>query len=260
VYGIDIEMKCRGCGNERALIKAHIIPRSFYMDLRGSEGFLHVVPSEFSLRTSRSPIGDYDANILCCECDQYLAVFDDYGKRVLIDKNCPFEELSRDGVVAGWTIKGCDVSRLEKFILAVLWRASITNREFFRNVRLGPYEEIIRAHLWGQQEHHKSLGCIVAKFRESSAGLNVHKTILDPHPFKYEGRNYYKLYLGGYMVWVRVDQRKSSDFLARFELSSNQNCVVISRSFDGSNEHELIKKGVEAQERKNSHLTERRDY
>ncbi len=241
-------MKCKGCGGERKLIKAHIIPRSFYMDLRNTEKFLHVVPSNPLLRVSRSNIGEYDTGILCHDCDQYLANFDDYGKQVLIDRIHPFEEISRGGAVAGWTIQDCDATRLEKFILSILWRASISSRSFFRKIRLGPYEKTLKDHLWSKNPHHKSFSCVVAKFRESKKAQGAHKTILDPHPCRQDGKNYYKLYLGGYVILIKVDQRKSSPKIRSCELSKDRWCVVINRSFDSSKEFDVIYNGVIAHE------------
>ena len=242
-------MTCRGCGEERKLIKAHIIPRSFYIDLRNNAKYLHVIPSKPSLRVGRSHIGDYDMGILCHDCDQYLATFDEYGKQVLIKQVYPFEEISREGVVAGWTIRGGNAIRLEKFILSILWRASLSERKFFQKVKLGPYEKVLKEHLWGDESHHKSFGCVIAKFRESKRATGSHKTILDPHPFRYEGKNYYRLYLGGYVVWVRVDQRNSSDIIRSCELSQERGCLVVSREFDTSKEFDVIHKGVLAHER-----------
>lgn len=238
-------MICKGCGNNRDLIKAHIIPRSFYMNLRGAAKYLNIVPSAISKRIIKSNIGDYDTGILCSECDQYLGSYDDYGKRVLIDGHHHFERIERRGLLVGWTIKDCDASRLEKFILAILWRASISSRTFFRKVNLGPYENILKDHLWSSTAHHESFSCALAKFTESKVARGAEKTMLDPHPFKFEDRNYYRLYLGGYVVWVRVDSRKSSARIAACELSNGRDAIVVCRSFDESKEFGLIHRGAQ---------------
>jgi hypothetical protein len=243
-------MKCRGCDSEKRLIKAHIIPRSFYMDLRSNAGFLSVVPSESSKRVIKSNIGDYDPSILCHECDQVLAVFDEYGKQVLIDVNYPFEEISKAGAVAGWNIRDCNSVRLEKFFLSILWRASISNRNFFRKIKLGPYDNILREYLWSKETCHPSFGCVVAKFRASQRVPNVEKTILDPHRFKYQNINYYRLYLGGYIIWIRIDKRKPADTIGRCELTNGLEPIVVGRSFDDSKELNLIHRGVLAHEKK----------
>lgn len=237
-------MKCKGCGEARKLIKAHIIPRSFYMDLRDRAGYLNVVPSESTHRIARSNIGDYDIGILCQDCDQYLAIFDDYGKQVLIDRVHPLEEISKAGAVAGWTIQGCDPVRLEKFFLSVLWRASISSRKFFLKVKLGPYERELRDYLWGEANHHRSLGCVISKFRVSRRTPGAEKTILDPDRFKYGDRNYYRLYLGGYIIWIRVDGRRPIDSIGACELAPDRPCIIVNRSFDDSKEFQAIHKSV----------------
>jgi len=220
------------------------------MDLRATAGHLNVVPSESKRRVTKSNIGDYGSGILCQECDQILAAYDEYGKQVLIDDIHPIEEIARAGVVAGWTITDCEPIRLEKFFLAILWRASISNRKFFLKVKLGPYEKILKDYLWGEDTSHDSFGCVVAKFRASRLVRGVEKTMLDPHRFKYEKMNYYRLYLGGYAIWIRVDRKKPTDSIGRYELDENTETVVFSRSFDESKEFQLIQKGVLAHGRK----------
>ncbi len=220
------------------------------MALRSSAGFLNMVPSESSKRVTKSNIGDYDPSILCHECDQVLAVFDEYGKQVLIDEIHPFEEISKAGVVAGWNINDCNPVRLEKFFLAILWRASISSRDFFRKVKLGPYEKTLKDYLWSKETDNPSFGCVVAKFRASRRVPDVEKTIFDPHRFKYQNINYYQLYLGGYMIWIRVDKRKPADTIGRCELTNDVKPIVVSRSFDDSKELNLIHRGVLAHEKK----------
>lgn len=233
-------MKCKACHSDRPLIKAHIIPRSFYMDLRADDGFLNVIPSVLSDRVTKSNIGDYDPSILCHACDQLLGVFDDYGKQVLIDETHPFEEISKAGVVAGWIINDCDPVRLEKFFLAILWRASISSRSFFREVRLGPYEKMLKDYLWSEDADHISFGCVVAKFHSSRNESTLEKMMLSPGRFKNQGINYYRLYLGGYMIWIRVDKRKPTDTIGSCELSSNMQPVFFKKPFDNSNEFKII--------------------
>ena len=133
-------MNCRGCGKSSTLIKAHIIPRSFYMGLRDGDNHLSVLSSEPDVRSRRSNTGDYDREILCQACDSYLGRFDEYGKKVLLDEVFPHQPISRSGIVAGWEIEGCDPVRLEKFFLSIIWRASISSRDFFERVKLGSLE------------------------------------------------------------------------------------------------------------------------
>lgn len=239
-------MKCKRCGEERKLVKAHIVPRSFYMDLRAGDEYLNVVPANPTERIAISRIGDYDQSILCHECDQFLGVFDDYGKSVLLDGENEQTEISNAGVVAGWEISKFNASKLEKFVLSVLWRASITNRPFFQRVSLGPYETELQNHIWSEENHNPVFGCVVAKFTRSTKAVDAEKTMLTPHRFRYEGINYYSLYMGGYVFWIRVDQRRSKGLLAKIEVSSERNLIIVSRDFDESKEFKAMFKAANA--------------
>lgn len=243
---IYLSMICRGCKKEKTLIKAHIIPRSFFMDLRSDQGRLNILPTDASRRILKSQIGEYDQEILCSECDKFLGRFDDYGKSVLLDKTHTFEEISQNGHVAGWVIVDCDVVQLNKFLLSVLWRASISKRSFFRNVKLGQYEEVIKEYLWGEESRINGVGCVIAKFTASTKAPTAEKVILDPDNPMIRGLNYYRFYLGGYIILFRVDKRRPRTTIGEFELKGSELCKVISRSFDKSKELEIIVKGVSA--------------
>ena len=60
---------CKFCGQEKKLIKAHIIPRKFYLDYK-SEKYVGVnsQTGEFVLQQC----GSYDKNILCEDCDSKI--------------------------------------------------------------------------------------------------------------------------------------------------------------------------------------------
>jgi hypothetical protein len=42
----------------------------------------------------------------------------------------------------------CHTDKLKRFILAVLWRASVSTHSFYSYVSLGPYESILRARIF----------------------------------------------------------------------------------------------------------------
>lgn len=93
---------------------------------------------------ARPELGEYYRDILCRDCDNKLGVFDDYA----IDVCRAFKKKhTRDGKL--FAILNVDGDKLAKFILAVLWRASISKRESFFGIRLGPYEPQARDVLFG---------------------------------------------------------------------------------------------------------------
>lgn len=84
---------CKFCGQEKKLIKAHIIPRNFYLDYK-NEQYMEV--DELSGKFTIKQNGSYDKNILCAECDgKILGKFDQEGYRILLDeiyKHCLYHD------------------------------------------------------------------------------------------------------------------------------------------------------------------------
>jgi hypothetical protein len=82
--------KCRLCGHNEKLIKAHIIPEAFFREARGedkSPGLLFDDPDIFP---KKSPSGVYNQEILCDQCESRFQLVDDHGAQVLLNR---FHEL-----------------------------------------------------------------------------------------------------------------------------------------------------------------------
>jgi hypothetical protein len=108
---------CRFCGQEKELIRAHIIPRHFYLN------YEHKTFAAINTQTGnwkQCKTGTYYSNILCSDCDgTIIKLFEDEAYRILLN----------------------DIY-IRKFFISVLWRASISKTDEFSNINLGPYEDI----------------------------------------------------------------------------------------------------------------------
>jgi hypothetical protein len=87
--------------------------------------------------------GNFDKHILCLECEKKFSPLDAYGWKLLgnPDLTKPIFSHSSMGTVQAYCVTGCDTDKLRKFILSVLWRASVSSIEFYGYVRLGPKYE-----------------------------------------------------------------------------------------------------------------------
>ncbi len=243
-------MICKGCGEEKKLIKAHIIPKSFYMDLRGDENHLNVVPTDIEQREGRSNIGDYDTEILCKECDLFISRYDDYGKRLLLDQVASFKELRKDGKLYAYMISDYNYLYLKLFLLSILWRASISKRSFFKAIDIGEHENQIKDLIFRcADDGNTTYGCTLSKFMPADIG-SLERTIINPDCTKIDEINYYRFWLGGYTSWIRVDTKQDPEGLGRLELMEGRDAILFTRSFQNSNEHKLIEKGVKTQNAK----------
>src|SRR5436190_14756593 len=130
---------CRGPNCEATLlIKAHIIPRAFGRMLKGGSN-RHDLELSLS-RVKPVQLGIFDKNILCKNCDGFLGKLDDYLYDVIRDFDilrCPcVEDIFVDQTV--------DCERFCKGVLAILWRASVSNRYPYSKVSLGEHEPVAR--------------------------------------------------------------------------------------------------------------------
>ncbi|WP_139352797.1 hypothetical protein [Algoriphagus sp. A40] len=95
--------------------------------------------------------GIYEANILCKSCDNsFLSILERYfsvffhSEKISIEKSpklIPKIDLNGNKF---FYCSNTDYGKLKLFFLSILWRSSISKKEFFKDINLGPHEEKIR--------------------------------------------------------------------------------------------------------------------
>jgi len=136
--------KCLCCGNYfNKLIKAHIIPKSFYRK-RKLGIYVNTYKNNYNKRV---PIGLYDKNILCNECEKKYVHLDDYAKKLLIDD---IKKYYKYPLVCVIPKENYDYEKVKKFFIFMLWRMSVSNLKNFEQIKLGKYEDIAYKMLSGQ--------------------------------------------------------------------------------------------------------------
>lgn len=197
---------CRLCLEEKKLIRAHIIPKGFYKYLYPENGkkeaLLIIRNNDKSLR---SPVGEYDENILCADCDGRLGIYDNYAQEIIL-KSTPEPFLDPQNV---WKIDNVDYDLLKMFFISLLWRASISKREFFEEVDLGPYEKKCRlAILENNSGSVDDYSLIFTKFTSNESKEILNKNITVPIRHRVENFNFYIIYLpNAYKVYIKVDKQ-----------------------------------------------------
>jgi hypothetical protein len=94
----------------------------------------------------RPSTGEYDRDILCADCDNnIIGKLESYASKVLFGGVPLKAKTIRNKYGVEYTeFSGIDYSFLKLFLLSILWRASISKRDFFSEIKLGPHEEKIR--------------------------------------------------------------------------------------------------------------------
>ena len=193
---------CKFCGQEKKLIKAHIIPRNFYLDYK-SEKYVGVnsQTGEFVLQQC----GSYDKNILCEDCDsKILRIFEEEGYRVLLKEifNHPFS-IEPYQTIYHMQTGEFNYQLLRKFFITILWRASVSNLEECKNINLGPYEKKALEILKGQKEYDNLFKILIYK---SPEGRDFNKLVFIGKAF-YKKTMAYIINMASYFVYVIVNYK-----------------------------------------------------
>jgi hypothetical protein len=188
----------------------------------------------------RAPIGVYDKDILCSACEAKFSSVDSYGISVLLSK---FEEFFRPVDVGGRTLlfsgDEVDAQHLLKFLVSILWRASVSNEGFFSNVALGPFGPIAEASIFGEAVD-TSFDAVITRWNDEGGAVPAVKAIMDPIRERWNGVNSYRLYLGRIVAYVKVDSRQFHPPFNRLSLQAGPPCQLISRDLLASKDYQAM--------------------
>lgn len=232
----DLSVICRFCGQEGRLVRAHIIPEFFYRDLKQVDDLYHVAPGE---RPKRSPIGAYDAGILCSTCDGQFSLYEAYASQFLKDHPEGGVAAISMGVTVGYMVSSYRYDLLKLFFLSVLWRASISTLPVFSKINLGALEDKIREMLRAKSPGRPNdLSIAISKFREEHG-----KIIINPFTTTLADIRFCILYMGGYVIRIKLDQGGYEYEIPEWVMSPDYPLLIPERSFFESEEG----KGINAQ-------------
>ena len=104
---------------------------------------LYKVPMSFDKITSKKiSTGEYDTNILCAECDNKISDYETYFSKVMYGGSLLGMKKYKDNDGLIFTeIINLDYTKTRLFFLSLLWRASITTRPNFFDVKLTKFSE-----------------------------------------------------------------------------------------------------------------------
>lgn len=221
---------CSLCLQEKKLIKAHIIPEGFFRPLR-SEGLAPEMHSNSpGSYPKRMPIGVYDPSILCAECDQKMAPWDDYAQKILLQQFSVARNVVQQGQTVAWIIENFDYRKLKLFFISLLWRASVSQEDFYKRIYVGPFEDQLRTMILnGEPGSSQDFAVILARFGDSDI-----TAMLDPHRERFESVPFVRFYLTGFLAYIKVDQRPTPSLFADYCMRENAPLIVLSRNLHNS--------------------------
>ncbi len=131
---------CKFCGQNKEIIKSHIIPKSFYQ-LKKQERYEGIEPHKLLLDKVYSQNGHKEP-LLCKECDNKLGYLDNYAYRFLFDEvpQLHFQATPIPGIfTTHLNAREFNYNNLKRFFISLIWRASICKTI---PLSLGVYENI----------------------------------------------------------------------------------------------------------------------
>lgn len=227
--------ECRLCLQKKKLAKAHIIPTSFY-----SKDSTDKLYSDDLPYSQRRPSGIWDPHILCEQCDSLIGKLDDAAKRILIDKNGLYvryviDEIDPTRYVRSYSLKEpsyyTDICR---FLISVLWRASISTKKEFKGLYLGPYEELAKKVILDSTVKYSHIfSFIILYLSDLEHPIQMYSTKRS----KIEGINFYPLIMGYHKILIKVDSQKLLSKWHNMEVSERNNLLMLESEFKETSDY-----------------------
>jgi hypothetical protein len=230
---------CKLTGKEGPPVKAHIVPESFYELPSQSDGPYQLITNTPGKYPKKVPIGIYDNTIVTRDGEDRFGPWDNYACELLLKRFDEFVPINHENKIIAWQMCGTDYAMMKLFALSVLWRAHASSQPAFSKVDLGPHEPKIRAHLLqenpGSEEEYSV--CIVRWIDDGFGPV-----VMDPFRERYEGVNYYRIYCGRYVLYVKADQMNTGKSFKDMQLAPDRDLFLIARELKSSKEWPLMKR------------------
>lgn len=231
--------ECKYCGNNNKLVDAHIIPESFFRDVDIDRSGLRIYSSKSSVYPKRAPIGIYDKNILCQECEKKFDTFDDYAARVLLQGELKREAIDDEEGNLGYYIHDLDYRRFKMFCISTLWRAAISKNEFFNYISLGKHfsqlDEMVKKLEPGLPNDFSVTICEELFPGNKVVMIKGYATRL------FDGLRFYAIPMGRFILSIKVDQQNVDDINNNLILKPSAPLAVVKMHMKGSKHENIIR-------------------
>jgi hypothetical protein len=231
---------CHGCGEIKPLINSHIVPECFCKLLSKPGKAAKLVSSgEYA---KRSPIGVYDPNILCLDCEKKFGVPDDYAFAFLHGGRTNFEPVHFEQSLVALAVRDFDYRKLKLFVLSVLWRASISTTDFCNEIRLSEGEKkrlrdiVLYGEEPGDDEFPICCGKVVFSDRR--------RPLCCPVEENRDNVRLFRISTGEFYFWVKIDTKPWPQTLSLLVARPGQILYFTANNIEDSPEMEAARRVV----------------
>lgn len=230
-------MICKLCGKDKKLVKAHIIPKSFYEVKTYGKKTPSLLSNSQSFNPIRRPVGIYDEEILCGDCEGKFDKCDDYAfKKLILERESAQVIVDSNGDEFALMQKEYNYKLIREFILSLLLRAELTTDFFFQHVKLGPYRRKLIDYFNGKYILNGNMfSTYFFYYKEIKSG----PLIVPPGKMNISDINFYHFHLGRLGFCIKVDNRSAPKYLDKILIKSNHPLIIVRKNFEGSQLHKI---------------------
>jgi hypothetical protein len=226
---------CKMCGIDKKLIKAHIIPKAFFKEIANpKDDFPKIYSNDDYPR--KAPIGIYDENILCEDCEKKFKEIDDYAVDFFIEENYEKKYYKKKYPYVFNIAISANNKLLKLFAISLLWRGSVSKQPFYSDIQLGPFEEKAKELLINYEMGEKE--CFATSILEYTGRFIK---IFNPYRKKIEGVNIYRIFLGKYGLLIKVDKQIGNSVFNETVIPHKGDFLVMKSLVENSQEIKIAK-------------------
>ena len=215
-------MKCKFCNKEKDLIKAYIIPYSFFKNVKGEDGRLFYVDDQEQSYKKRAFKGFYDKELVCKECENLFADCDNYAKMFFFDTKPDHQIPNNDNPIADvYNEFNYDYGKLMLFFISILWRASASKQEFCKAVNLGKYQELAKQMILNKNVSSSIFSVILQRFTDKSGNI-----VMAPGKTCFEGIDYYRFHMANFLSYIKVDSQIPCGYLNNLSITRGKPIIM----------------------------------
>jgi len=193
---------CALCKSKGNILDSHIIPEFMYKPIYDDKHRLLLRKNGFIVKTEPLQKGIRE-KLLCKKCEGQLSVYEKYVREILFGGTVINIQKFSDRII----LYGLDYAKVRLFFLSLIWRMSVASKhDIWRNVNLGPHQEIIRDMILsenpGSQWEYSFLS-IIPLFN----GTIVDDWILEPDWVRTQFGRLYSFIVGGCIYLFHISKQ-----------------------------------------------------
>lgn len=236
-------MICNFCLNEKPLVDAHIVPLCIVKRLLESKEPIFQFFKDPNRYSVHLPKGEYDANIICGDCDSSFSEFEECGRDFLfdiLDDKYPLVKIDDPlkSLPGYYTISKFNYLELKLFFLSVMWKASASRRPSCKNVNLGSFEPEVREMLKSRDAGPpEKFPVFLFRYVDKHGS----QTMINPHRQRKFGINFCSIGLPGSFAVIKTDQRPLPAELRGWEMAPDRPLLIAARDMESSPEFNVYR-------------------